>query len=312
MNNRKYFFLFVYAILLVNIFQFFPVIATSAFSTGDLMAYEDELLITIVTVLIAAVTLIFIIVRKVKNKEKFNKKSHKIFFLIYAFVVFFLTVSIFVLFILFLPSKIPTLMICTIIIMVTNYAHGKLKKSIFNAYYAIKKNNSEEKITANALPLTQENKLVLEQGYQLYLDIEQALMNFDDRTLENLVTNDFFQSSINQLQQLSLKNRKNIRSDFSLKDYDLLSLEKNSVKMLLKVSLYDYIIDQNGNVVSGSKNEKVVENYLLTFERMESSLGRCLHCNAKIEEGSTKCSYCHSDIQGTNTTMKLVKKEVLK
>lgn len=155
---------------------------------------------------------------------------------------------------------------------------------------------------------------VFKQSYQIYLQVQEAWMNFDYEKLRTLVTDELFNTYQTQLQTLELKGQKNIMKDFVLLDWKLLSAnEENSIRTistLLDVEFYDYIVDTNDKVVRGNKKEKVIMTYCLTFVEKEEKEINCPHCGAKLEKGITICPYCKTNIQGI-TTMKLSKKEAI-
>ena len=140
-------------------------------------------------------------------------------------------------------------------------------------------------------------------------------MNFDYDTLRTLVTDELFNMYQTQLAPMEVKEQQNIMSDFKLQEIVLVSssIENNIIttEILLTVSFFDYIVNKNKKVISGSKNRKVIMTYLLTFVSNDKEIEKCPHCGAQLEKGSTICAYCKTTIQSANQ-MKLAKKEALK
>ncbi len=175
----------------------------------------------------------------------------------------------------------------------------------FRIYNAAKKNKPS---------LTKENEQILKDGYQIYLDIQKAWMNFDYDTLRLLITDELFNTYQNQMKTLELKGEKNVMDDFVFVSSELLKIENengiSTILMELEVEFYDYIINNQRKKVRGSKRHKVLMDYLLTFVKSEVE-EKCPHCGAQLENGATICEYCHSHIQVATKRMKLSKKEVL-
>lgn len=171
----------------------------------------------------------------------------------------------------------------------------------------------KKKLTLN---VKNEDKPLLEEGYQIFYDVQMAWMNFDYDKLRELVTDELYNMYYNQLQTLNVKGQKNIMSDFDLIGYDLVSQRTNkdgskTIKMELNVKFYDYIVDQNGKKVRGFSIKKVDMTYMLTFVYNESAISTCPSCNAPLEAGKTICEYCNTHIHSTRSKMKLSNKKVL-
>lgn len=189
-----------------------------------------------------------------------------------------------------------------------------LSKSKVPSYYNERAFRVYSKEKRNKPPLTEENEQILKNSYQIYLNIQEAWMNFDYSTLRTLVTDELFNTYQNQLQTLELKGQKNIMHDFIFISSELLKIEKekeiSTILVELEVEFYDYIVDNKNKKVRGSKRNKVVMDYLLTFVSSEME-EKCPHCGAQLEKGTTTCGYCHTQIQSVMKSMKLSKKEVL-
>lgn len=167
----------------------------------------------------------------------------------------------------------------------------------------------------NDIPLTEEDEERRKLAYQIYLDVQEAWMNFDYDTLKGLLTDELYHTYQNQLQTLELKGQKNIMSDFTFQNSKILSKTlRNSINTLviqLTVSFYDYIVDQDNVVIRGKKDRKVTMTYLLTFVFDEQSDGTCPHCGAQLENRETVCPYCKTNIQGVTKNMRLSKKQAI-
>ncbi len=156
---------------------------------------------------------------------------------------------------------------------------------------------------------------IKKKAYQIFYDVQISWMNFDYDTMRLLVTDELYNMYYNQLKTLELKSQKNIMSDFQLKNVKLINVsdekEVQTYKLILKVSFYDYIVNQTGMVIRGNKDVLVEMTYLLEFVSNKKILEVCPHCGAKLESNSTICTYCNTHIQGASNDMKLAKKEVI-
>lgn len=163
---------------------------------------------------------------------------------------------------------------------------------------------------------SEDNKKLLQKGYQIYLDVQKAWMNFNYESMRTLVTDELFNMYQTQLAPMELKGQQNIMESFKFQESYVASKQIENgittVEMLLKVSFFDYIVNKNKKVIRGKKGRKVVMTYMLTFVLSDMAIEKCPHCGAKLEDGKTVCPYCKSVIQTTTTKMKLAKKEALK
>lgn len=202
-------------------------------------------------------------------------------------------------FLIVLVSVIGTIIVLPIVL---------IKESINN-----KKKNKEQKLDLN---VKEEDKPILDEGYQIFYDVQMAWMNFDYNALRELVTDELYNMYYNQLQTLSLKGQKNVMSDFELLGYKLNSAFNHtngtkSVNMSLNVKFYDYIVDQNGKKVRGNNRKKVNMTYSLSFVSKTNAITECPNCKAPLSSGATVCEHCKTHIQSTRGKMKLSNKRVI-
>ena len=166
------------------------------------------------------------------------------------------------------------------------------------------------------LPLTAENRKILDECYEIFINVQNAWMNFDYDSLRKETTDNLYNTYYNQLQSLVLKGQKNVMSDFELVEYELIKLSKKNsittVKMELEVKFYDYIVDSSNKVVRGKKRKKVHMLYDLTYVYNEEAIEECPNCNAKISKEDNICSYCKTTIPSIRGKMKLSTKKCIR
>ena len=174
----------------------------------------------------------------------------------------------------------------------------------------------KKKKTNKGLPLTAENRKILDECYEIFINVQNAWMNFDYDSLRKETTDNLYNTYYNQLQSLVLKGQKNVMSDFELVEYKLIKLSKKNsittVKMELEVKFYDYIVDSSNKVVRGKKRKKVHMLYDLTYVYNEEAIEECPNCNAKISKEDNICSYCKTTIPSIRGKMKLSTKKCIR
>ncbi len=274
--------------------------------------FESFLIIIVAETIIMIVT----IINRAKRKEKFKRKSHKIIFIFLATILISLSLIILVTLAMISIEALLTLLFSSLILFLWIFITYEMVIKITKFYKNAKNldSNIMERKKKEALPPTEENKKMLAQGYQIYLDVQKAWMNFDYENMKLLVTDEMFNMYYNQLQTLELKGQQNIMKDFKFYDSLLISdeVENNihTISMILNVSFYDYIIDNEKKIVRGTNRQKVKMIYLLTFVYSEDRLTKCPNCGASVEKQSV-CPYCNTMLHGVSEELKLAKKEVL-
>jgi len=140
---------------------------------------------------------------------------------------------------------------------------------------------------------------ILDYTYDLYVNVQNAWMNFDYDNLRKYLSDELYNTYEMQLKTLELEHGKNIMSDFELIDGGIVTITKNElteeVIMELVVKLRDYVINTtNDIVINGNKFSKVIVKYQITLERsIRDQLTNCPNCGGKLsDEASVKCSHC--------------------
>ena len=158
----------------------------------------------------------------------------------------------------------------------------------------------------------------LNLAYQIYLDVQDAWMNFDNDKLRTMLTDELYNSYVSQLKTLSIKKQKNIMRNFYKTGNFLLTFEKTEkeyvIKTELDVSFYDYIVDKDNKVVRGNNQAPIHVSYFLTFVRsISDKSNKCPNCNAPLSNNASNvCEYCKSVIINNNHGWILSKKENIK
>ncbi|MGN1337993.1 MAG: TIM44-like domain-containing protein [Candidatus Coprovivens sp.] len=139
--------------------------------------------------------------------------------------------------------------------------------------------------------------------YQKFIDIQNAWMEFEYDKIRNLCTDELYNSYITQLDTLKLKFGKNIMNEFEIYDNKVIQIyeadNKVTIKVFMKVSFYDYVINSNTNeVIRGNKSKKITNNYIMEFVIVKPNtkdIKTCPNCGAPLEGvSSITCPYCDS------------------
>ncbi len=155
--------------------------------------------------------------------------------------------------------------------------------------------------------------LLLSERYQQFVNIQTGWSNFNHDLLRTQLTDEMYNQYAMQLDTMQIKNQQNIMNEFTYFDGMITGLEKegNKVTMTMQMitSFYDYMLE-NGNVVRGKQDKKVVMMYELTFVRTLGHNGICPNCGAKLPK-TNKCSYCNSIVPNVSSDWVMAKKQAL-
>ncbi len=141
-------------------------------------------------------------------------------------------------------------------------------------------------------------------AYKKFLAIQNAWMNFDYDALRELCTDELFNTYKSQLQVLKAKNGKNVMNGFFPKKINIYDVRASdgiiSVKVYLKVSFFDYVVNTTSKkVTQGKRFKRITNHYEMVFVKsvMDNTVTRCPNCNASINfVTSGECPYCGSTI----------------
>ena len=202
------------------------------------------------------------------------------------------------------------------IIIVTTNKKKEIPKN--NAIPVVNNPQAIEEIKKH-IPDFDVNKF-LSTGYNIYLNIENAWMNFELDKVRDVMTDEMFNMYESQLTSMEMKGEQNIMKDFRLLNSAITnaSLQNNMMQVTTRyvIEFYDYIINKDTKqVVRGNSNRKIRMVYEMTFiEKLEKAkLDKCPNCGAPINMNSTGiCEYCNSKIVAENTEWVMSKKVSLR
>ena len=142
--------------------------------------------------------------------------------------------------------------------------------------------------------------------FNIYQIIQTAWMNFDYNTIRKYTTDEIYNMYKSLGQNLQKKKRKNITKDFTLKYFNISSMEIKkdiiSLTVFVKIEEFNYIINHKEKVVSGNKRKKVLRNLRMTFIKTKNqNNNKCPNCGAPLPNiNSNTCMYCNSIVYGEN------------
>lgn len=216
-----------------------------------------------------------------------------------------------------IASTIMTITIIVIIIVINLIKNSINNKRTINNANRINVTNNEQAISEIKKHLSgfDVNKF-LSSGYNIYMRIEEAWMNFKLENVRDIITDELFNMYESQLTSMEMKGEQNIMEDFKLLNSAITnaSLQNDMLQVTTRyvIEFYDYIIKKDTKqVVRGNSNRKMRMVYEMTFIKKldKTKLNKCPNCGAPIDINSVGiCEYCNSKIVDDNTEWVMSKK----
>lgn len=159
----------------------------------------------------------------------------------------------------------------------------------------------------------------LQDGYQIYLDVQDAWMNFKLEDVRDKISDEMFNMYQSQLTTMEVKGEQNIMRGFTRQASYLKDVVKQNENITITatyvVDFYDYIVDKaTGRVLRGTAGSKIRVTYDMKFRKtLDSSqvVDYCPNCGAKFENinGAGICEYCGSKVVSENAKWILTDKK---
>lgn len=210
-----------------------------------------------------------------------------------------------------------SLMMVFIPLIISSFVHKSVRSGMNNSYNTYDDNYLTNKIK-KVLPNFDRNQF-LEDGYKIYVDVQNAWMNFKLDDVKDVITDEMYNMYSAQLELMKTKGEQNIMSGFVKRNAFLknVSVQNNTIAVtaMYIVEFYDYIVNEKSKkVLRGSKSKKVRITYELTYRKTldeNTVIDHCPNCGAKIEDanGSATCKYCGSKIVYENSKWILTNKK---
>lgn len=175
----------------------------------------------------------------------------------------------------------------------------------------------DELIIKKSLPHFSKKEF-LDKVYNDFIKLQNAWMNFNYNEMKPLLSDELFNTYKSQLKVLELKKQKNIMRDFTHHSCEIVDFSNengiSTIKVILMISFFDYVVDQNNRIVRGNNRYRVKNKYELIYvmKNKKSISGKCPGCGADLENSQASiCPYCRMKITNNNHDWVLSKKSVI-
>ena len=197
-----------------------------------------------------------------------------------------------------------------IIIVVLSSKNGGKVSTVAPANFKANVNDDDVVNRIKALIPDFDKETFIQEGYQIYLDVQDAWTNFNLESIRDKISDEMFNMYQSQLTTMEVKGEQNIMRDFTKQTAYLKDVVKQNENITITatyvIDFYDYIVDKaTGRVLRGSATVKMRVTYDMKF-RKTLDVGKvtdiCPNCGAKIEKfnGAGICEYCGSKVVSEN------------
>lgn len=136
----------------------------------------------------------------------------------------------------------------------------------------------------------------------MFIQIHLAVMTKELEKIKHFVSGDVYHKLEEKIASLEERKVVQMYDEINVKQTTILSGIVQDEKMVIKVNItsryMDYLMDEDGNVVSGISDHRIEKENYLTFEKKIHHLTsgqarKCPGCGANIDVNANgKCAYC--------------------
>lgn len=137
-----------------------------------------------------------------------------------------------------------------------------------------------------------------------FIQIHLSIMTKEIENIKHFVTDEVYNKIENKVNDLNTKHQIQMYDEINVKETHILNVEITDTEIKINVNIIsrymDYLLDEEGNFISGNNTSRIQKDNYLTFVKMIESkeLGtvrKCPGCGASIDiNRSGKCEYCDS------------------
>lgn len=141
-----------------------------------------------------------------------------------------------------------------------------------------------------------------DQVFTIFNEVEEARSNFEYENLRKLVSLELYDKYYSELSSYEKDNKKYNMKDCILEDIYLTDFTKDekeyTIKLVMKTSQYESVVNGKGNVISGSQDKRVNRRYnIILTKPINDNNMLCPKCGSPILDGvSNICPFCNNVI----------------
>ena len=148
--------------------------------------------------------------------------------------------------------------------------------------------------------------------YEKFVQFEQAYNSLDYNTMKILSTKQLYNNYYTGITLDLRAGKKRVITDIENKKVILFELDSTTIKqvasLMVEISYFNYTLDKNGYIISGSRENKITEKFEVEFRKdfERKDVLTCPSCGAKVV--GNKCDYCRNPIKNVDFKISSIKK----
>lgn len=216
---------------------------------------------------------------------------------------------------------------CFVIKLIANAIQRARSRKFFKKNVVVNNLNEENKIYFNGnkrniyndVPKsklemfnTDDIKQLKDYFYDIFLKFEIAYNNLDYNIMKMLSTKQLFQNYYTGISLDLQVGKKRIINSIQKKKIIIYELDstiaKQTVSAMIEISYINYTINNEGYIISGSREKPITEKFEVTFRKdfERNEITKCPNCGASIT--GNKCDFCRTTIKNVEFKISSIKK----
>ena len=136
----------------------------------------------------------------------------------------------------------------------------------------------------------------------VFIQLHMAVVTKELENIKHFVSDEVYNKYQNKLDELNKKHLIQMYDEINVAQTDILSYKVDNENMIIEVNILsrylDYLMDEDGNYVSGDTDIRTEKNNHLVFTKKinyekSKTVRKCPGCGASIDvNASGKCEYC--------------------
>lgn len=136
----------------------------------------------------------------------------------------------------------------------------------------------------------------------VFIQIHLAIMTKEIEKVKHFMSDELYASISSKVENLKNSGHIQMFDEINVKSSEITNVFPSEDKIIVEVSLIsrymDYLLDENGNFVSGNNTSRVEKMNILKFAKNNASnklnsVRKCPGCGASIDVNANgKCAYC--------------------
>lgn len=137
----------------------------------------------------------------------------------------------------------------------------------------------------------------------IFIMILNAIMDNDMSSVKHYLSDDVYNKFNEMVNKYINMNASRLFDEMNVSSTNIENIEINDDEILITVNItskyMDYLIDENGNFLSGVNDHRITSNHKILFSKKRnatslSEIRRCKNCGSSINiNNSAICEYCN-------------------